>query len=121
MRTTAHKDLARRAIARRVVEAVSWGVPAVNFDLMRQAMHRDAKAGPGSNKVVFWSRPFIWKNQTLTPNPDTIYVMPFFDTKDVGPVVLAIPPADATGSLVGSVDDAWQTAIEDGGPAWGTT
>ena len=85
---------------RRAIEAVSWGMPAVNFDLMRQAMQRDAKAGPGSNKVVYWSRPFIWKNQTLTPNPDTIYFMPFYDTKDVGPVVLEIPPAGDDGSLV---------------------
>ena len=42
--------------------------------------------------------------------------MPFFNTKDVGPVVLEIPPAD-TGSITGSVDDCWQTAIEDVGPA----
>ena len=27
-------DLARRAIERRAVEAVIWGMPAVNFDLM---------------------------------------------------------------------------------------
>ena len=26
-----------------------------------------------------------WKNQTLTPNPDTLYFMPFFSSKDVGP------------------------------------
>src|SRR4030095_16149805 len=117
MKTIMPRDLARRAIERRAVEAVSWGMPAVNFDLMRQAMQRDAKAGPASNKIVYWSRPFIWKNQTLTPNPDTIYVMPFFDTKEVGPVVLEIPPADGTGSLVGSVDDSWQTAIEDVGLA----
>jgi hypothetical protein len=101
---------------RRAVEAVIWGIPAVNFDRMYQAMVHDAKAGEGSNKVVYWSRPSTWKNQTLTPNPDTIYLMPFFNTKDVGPVVLEIPPAD-TGSITGSVDDAWQTAIEDVGPA----
>jgi hypothetical protein len=26
----------------------------------------------------------VWKNQYLTPNPDTIYFMPFFNTKDLG-------------------------------------
>lgn len=31
-------------------------MPAVNFDIMLQAMVRDAKAGPGSNKIVYWSR-----------------------------------------------------------------
>jgi hypothetical protein len=109
-------DLARRTIERRAVEAVIWGMPAVNFDRMYQAMVRDAKAGEGSNKIVYWSHPSTWKNQTLTPNPDTIYLMPFFNTKDVGPMVLEIPPAD-NGSITGSVDDCWQTAIEDVGPA----
>jgi hypothetical protein len=109
-------ELAKRTTERRAVEAVIWGMPAVNFDRMYQAMVHDANAGEGSNKVVYWSRPLSWKNQTLTPNPDTIYLMPFFNTKDVGPVVLEIPPAD-NGTITGSVDDAWQTAIEDVGPA----
>ncbi|MGA7225845.1 MAG: DUF1254 domain-containing protein [Candidatus Acidiferrales bacterium] len=109
-------ELADRTLNRRAVEAVIWGTPAVNFDRMYQAMVTDAKAGEGSNKIVYWSRLFDWKNQTLTPNPDSIYFMPFFNTKDVGPVVLEIPPADG-GSITGSVDDCWQTAIEDVGPA----
>ena len=92
------EELARRALERRAIEAVIWGMPAVNFDLMYQAMIRDAKAGAGSNKVVYWSKLSDWKNQTLTPNPDAVYFMPFFDTKDVGPIVLEIPPADEGGS-----------------------
>jgi len=47
------QELTRRAIERRAVEAVIWGMPAPNFDLMYQAMIRDAKAGAGSNKVVY--------------------------------------------------------------------
>jgi hypothetical protein len=109
-------DLARRTVERRAVEAVIWGTPAVNFDVMYQAMVRDAKSGEGSNKIVYWSRLFDWKNQTLTPNPDAIYFMAFFNTKEIGPVVLEIPPADE-GSITGSIDDCWQTAIEDVGPA----
>jgi hypothetical protein len=109
-------DLGQRAIERRAVEAIIWGIPAVNFDVMYQAMVRDAKSGEGSNKIVYWSRLFDWKNQTLTPNPDSIYFIVFLNTKDVGPVVLEIPPADG-GSITGSVDDCWQTAIEDIGPA----
>ena len=89
-------------------------MPAVNAELMFQAM-RDAKAD--FNQVVYWSRPVTWKNQTLTPNPDTIYLMPMYNTKDAGPIVLEIPPAGADESITGSVDDAWQTAIEDVGPA----
>jgi hypothetical protein len=109
-------ELGHQTLHRRAVEAVIWGTPAVNFDRMYQAVTRDAKAGEGSNKVVYWSRLFDWKNQTLTPNPDSIYFMPFFNTKDAGPMVLEIPPADG-GSITGSIDDCWQTAIEDVGPA----
>ncbi|WP_199775636.1 DUF1254 domain-containing protein [Microbulbifer pacificus] len=94
------------------MEAVNWGMPAVNFERMRQAFEQ---IGGEPNQVAYWSRPFGWKNQTLTPNPDTIYFMPFYDTRE-GPVVLEIPPADG-GVIVGSVDDAWQTAIADVGPA----
>src|SRR5688572_28132388 len=67
-------ELALRAIERRAIEAVSWGMPAVNFDLMLRALQRVAGAHDntwGSDKVVYWSRPLNWKNQTLTPNPDT--------------------------------------------------
>ncbi len=105
-------EIADRALHRRAIEAVIWGMPAVNYELMRRQM---VKLGGAANQVVFWSRPVGWKNQTLTPNPDTIYFMPFFDTADVGPVVLEIPPSD-TGVIVGSIDDCWQTAIEDVGP-----
>src|SRR6185295_15025246 len=71
-------ELATRTLHRRAIEAVIWGTPAVNFDLMYQAMVRDAKSGDDSNKIVYWSRLFDWKNQTLTPNPDAIYFMVFF-------------------------------------------
>lgn len=108
------EDLARRTVQRRAVEAVIWGMPAVNFDLLYQAT---VKSKGSWNQVVYWSRLPDWKNQTLTPNPDVIYVFPFFNTKDVGPMVMEIPPAGAEGSITGSIDDAWQTALEDVGPA----
>ena len=107
-------DLARRTLERSAVEAVIWGMPAVNFDLMLQAAIR---AKGKTNQVVYWSRLPDWKNQTLTPNPDVIYLMPLFDTKDVGPMVMEIPPAGPAGSITGSIDDGWQTALEDVGPA----
>jgi hypothetical protein len=46
-----------------------------------------------------------------------IRLMPLFDTKDVGPMVMEIPPAGPAGSITGSIDDGWQTALEDVGPA----
>lgn len=107
-------DLAGRTIHRRAMEAITWGIGAVNFDLMFQALVRDAKGAV--NQILFWSQPCDWKNQFLTPNPDTIYFMPFFSTKDTGPMVLEIPPADE-GSITGTIMDSWQLALEDAGPA----
>lgn len=106
-------DLSRRAIERRAIEAMIWAIPAVNFELMCQAT---LQSKADFNQVVYWSRFLTWKNQTLTPNPTTIYLHPFYDTKDVGPMVLEIPPADE-GSITGSIDDGWQNALEDVGPA----
>jgi hypothetical protein len=107
------EDLARRTIERRAVEAVIWGMPAVNTDLMLQEML--TKTAGKVNQIVYWGRPLDWRNQTLTPNPDAIYFMAFFNTKDVGPVVIAVPPGDATGSLNGNIVTVWQTALEDVG------
>lgn len=106
------EQLAARAIERRAFEAVVWGMPVVNFDLMYQAMVETV--GGGWNEIVYWPGLLDWKNQTLTPNPDVIYLMPFFNTKD-GPVVLEIPPADG-GVFNGSIMNRWQAAIEDIGP-----
>lgn len=107
-------QLAERALHRSAVEAVIWGMPAVNAQLMYDAVKN---CGSDFNQIVLWSRPLSWKNQTLTPNPNTIYVFPYYNTKDVGPMVLEIPPAAKEDSITGSVDDAWQTAIDDVGPA----
>src|SRR5690349_13533325 len=89
-------------------------MPVVNFELMYQAMVRET--GGGFNRIVYWSGLPDWKNQTLTPNPDSIYLIAFIDTTEVGPVVLEIPAADE-GSITGTVMDCWQTPLEDVGPA----
>jgi hypothetical protein len=109
-----NEELARRAIERRAVEAVIWGMPAVNYDLMFQAAVHEARGG--FNQVIYWSRLPDWKIQTLTPNPDAIYLTPFINTKEEGPVVLEIPPA-GEGSITGTVMDLWQSPLEDVGPA----
>ncbi|CAG2153815.1 DUF1254 domain-containing protein [Cupriavidus numazuensis] len=107
-------ELSRRVLERRAIEAINWGMPAVNYDVMLQAMIGSAKGRP--NQVLYWSGLPGWRNQTLTPNPDVIYAMPFFNTTDVGPMVLEIPPADG-GSITGTIMDGWQSALEDVGPA----
>jgi hypothetical protein len=110
--TLSSDELARRNVERRAVEAMIWGMPAVNADLMLQAMQSSTKAKV--NEIVYWSKPVNWKNQTLTPNPDSIYFMSFWNAKD-GPVVIEIPPAQA-GSIAGNIVTAWQMPLEDAGP-----
>src|SRR3984957_15029575 len=112
--TFSASELTERTIHRRAVEAVIWGIPLVNYDLMFQSMVGSAKGAV--NQILYWSDLSDWKNQYLTPNPDTIYFMPFFSTKDTGPLVLEIPPADE-GSITGTIMDSWQMALEDVGPA----
>ena len=45
-------DLAARTIHRRAVEALIWGIPAVNFDLMYQSHVRDAQRRYQSGLVL---------------------------------------------------------------------
>ena len=102
-----------RVISSRAVEAAIWGMSAVNTDLMRQEMLTKT---PGKvNQFIYWGRPLDWKNQTLTPNPDTLYFMAFFDTKAAGPMVVEVPPGDEAGSLNGNIVTVWQTSLEDVG------
>jgi len=105
-------ELNRRLIQSRAVEAVIWGIPAVNTDLMRLEMLTKTPGKVG--QVIYWGRPLDWHNQTLTPNPDALYFMVFFNTKE-GPVVLDLPPGDANGSFNGNIVTVWQMPLEDAG------
>ena len=105
-------ELAERTLRRRAVEAVIWGMPAVNYDLMLQEML--GKTAGKLGQVIYWGRPLDWHNQTLTPNPDALYFMTFFNTKD-GPIVLDLPPGDKNGSFNGNIVTLWQMPLEDAG------
>lgn len=106
-------NLEEQLLYSRAVQSVIWGMPAVNFELMHESL---AKAKGNFNQIIYWSKLINSKNQTLTPNPDVIYINPLYDTRQ-GPVVLEIPATEGVSSLTGSLDDSWQTAIEDIGPA----
>jgi len=110
--TDSPDEAKQRLIESRAVEAVIWGMPAVNYDLMLQEFK---KIGGKENQIVYWSRPLDGNNQTLTPNPDSIYFMAFYNTKD-GPVVLEIPPAGDDGSINANIVTTWQMPLADGGP-----
>ncbi|KAF2515896.1 DUF1254 domain-containing protein [Flavobacterium zhairuonense] len=106
-------NIEEQIIYNRAIEATIWGIPAVNFELLNESL---ANAKGNFNEIIYWSGLINSKNQTLTPNPDVVYINPLYDTRK-GPVVLEIPPAEGSSSLTGSLDDGWQTAIEDIGPA----
>jgi len=105
-------DLTQRMIARRAVEAVIWGMPAVNYDLMLQQMLGKTRGKVGD--VIYWGRPLDWRNQTLTPNPDALYFMTFFNTQ-AGPIVLDLPAAEPDASFNANIVTAWQVPLEDAG------
>jgi hypothetical protein len=107
------QDVRDRMVRGRAVEAAIWGMPVVNYDLMLQQML--TKTNGKVNEVIYWGRPLDAKNQTLTPNPDALYFMAFFNTKDAGPIVIEVPPGDAKGSLNGNIVTAWQMPLEDVG------
>jgi len=52
-------ELTQRTLQRRGIEAVIWGMPAVNAELMFQAMKT---ASADFNQVLYWSRPINWKD-----------------------------------------------------------
>ena len=107
------QDEASRLLSTRAVEAVLWGMPAVNYDLMLQQKLTSAPAKV--NDIIYWGRqPLTARNQTLTPNPDVLTFMVFFNTKD-GPIVLDLPPSTATGSFHAQIVTAWQTPLADAG------
>src|SRR5580698_1110118 len=105
-------QLAERTVHRRAVEAVIWGMPAVNYDLMLQEMLTKTPGQVG--QVIYWGRPLDAKNQTLTPNPDALYFMTFYNTAD-GPVVLDLPPGSNDGSFNANIVTVWQMPLEDAG------
>jgi hypothetical protein len=111
--TFSPEELSQRTIERRAVEAVNWGMSAVNYDLMLQEML--GKTAGKVNEFIYWGRPLDWHNQTLTPNPDAIYFIAFFNTKDAGPIVVELPAADDGGSLNANFVDVWQVPLEDAG------
>jgi hypothetical protein len=113
LRNYSRDELDRRTIERRATEAVIWGIPAVNYDLMLREMFN--KTEGKVNQVLYWGQPIDWHNQTLMPNPDSIHFMVFFNTMYGGPVVIEIPAASDAGSIAGNIVNVWQTPLADVG------
>ena len=71
--------------------------PLSSNELAERTIHRRAV------EAVIWAMPVV--------NYDLIYLTPFTNTAEVGPVVLEIPPANE-GSITGTIMDAWQCALK---------
>jgi hypothetical protein len=54
------QDINNRLVHRRAFEAVVWGMPAANYQLMYQEMVDKVKGG--HNQVLYWSRLLDWRN-----------------------------------------------------------
>jgi len=110
-----HQELKSRTVARRAVDTVIWGVPAVTLDMMRQAYLRDAKAK--YNDIVWWPKGSDWMNQSLDTDTSVRYMYFFCNTKTDGPVVVEIPNGATESHFYGTLMDAWQVPIVDLGLA----
>lgn len=110
--STSSTNASNSLVHARAVQAVIWGMPAVNYDLMLQEMLTKTTGKVG--QVIYWGRPLDYHNQTLTPNPDALYFIAFVNTKD-GPVVFDLPPGDDNGSFNGNIVTLWQMPLADAG------
>src|SRR5208337_1869452 len=107
------QELASRTVYRRAVDAIIWGVPAVNLDMMRQAYFRDGKAS--YNDIVWWPKGGTWKNQSLDVDTSVRYLYIFSNTQNDGPMVLDLPPAVGRAQFLGTIMDSWQVPLVDVG------
>jgi hypothetical protein len=107
------RELQSRLVARRAIDAVIWGVPAVSLDMMRQAYFRDGQAH--YNDIIWWPKGSGWKNQSLATNTVVRYIYFFANTKNDGPVVFELPPATEGAGFYGTLMDAWQVPLADVG------
>ncbi|MBS1970946.1 MAG: DUF1254 domain-containing protein [Bdellovibrionales bacterium] len=95
------------SLQQKAVDAALWGYPMVAMDFVRQAYFRDAHAK--YNDLVYL--PLDAKNQMTTPNSSVLILYVNYNTKN-GPVVVEIPESKDA-EIFGSINNAWQTPMED--------
>lgn len=108
------QDLDFQLAYQRGVQAVIWGMPAVNIASLRQATFRDI--GARYNDIVYMSNLAEPRHELLTPCNRAPYVLVMLNVKK-GPVVFEVPPADAKAALSGCAVDSWLVPLAEIGPA----
>lgn len=96
----------------RGIEAVLWGVPAVEII---DIYHADKKNGADWNDVIYWSRPQDAKSQMLTLNGTTLYVVVNLNLRN-GPMAIELPPASPGRDMFGTFFNLWMEPLVDLGP-----
>ena len=94
----------------RAVDAFLKGIPGASLQALIKgpaALGVDAVG-----KVAIFDKLMDSHALFLTANTSTLYIMPYISTKDVGPVVVEVPPA-----MLGAFNDAWFRYVGDVGLA----
>jgi len=92
----------------RGVDAFLKGIPGASLQELRKG---PASLGADAvGKVAIFDHLMNSKSLYLTGNTSTLYVFPYINTKDVGPIVIEVPPM-----MLGAFDDAWFRYVGDAG------
>lgn len=92
----------------RATQAFIWALPAVGFQALHVAQLNSFGAKDGD---VTLFRDLKDKEGMLTPNITTLYAFSFWNMKERGPLVVAVPP----GATAGGILDIWQRPLTDTG------
>ena len=92
----------------RGVDAFLKGIPGASLQELRKG---PASLGADAvGKVAIFDGLMNSRSIYLTGNTSTLYVFPYINTKDVGPIVIEVPPM-----MLGAFDDAWFRYVGDAG------
>ncbi len=94
----------------RGVDVFMRGIPGASLQELRKG---PAVLGvDGIGKVAIFDKLMDSHALFLTANTSTLYIMPHVNTKDVGPIVVEVPP-----KMLGAFNDAWFRYVGDVGLA----
>jgi len=108
------EDIEYKIMVQRATQTAIWAMPAAAMIDFIKATRRDA--GGDINDVMYLDKPFDTKHGFLTANDVTAYAWGSM-TSEPGPIVVEVPAATDKVSYFGSIVNAWDTPIEDVGPA----
>ncbi len=92
----------------RGVDAFLKGIPGASLQELRKG---PAELGVDAvGKVAIFDKLMDSHALFLTANTSTLYIMPYLNTKEVGPIVVEVPPM-----MLGAFDDAWFRFVGDAG------